>query len=118
MGDRALRRRPAVLLSVALLLGLCAILAPALFPTGSERAGSPAKAEMAVVGAACPLLRAGAEHRMDNAEGKPLPAAAVPPAASAGGLGSAWSSPPGAGTTPVALGRFTRDGRAPPYAAA
>ncbi|GAA4497159.1 hypothetical protein GCM10023191_040200 [Actinoallomurus oryzae] len=115
--ERTRRRRPAVSLPVALLLALCAILTPALASTGGGMAAaSPAKAEMAVTGAGCPLLRPGATPRLDNAESKPLPAAALPATAPPGALTCAWSNPPGATATATALGRFTRDGRAPPYA--
>ncbi|GLY80378.1 hypothetical protein [Actinoallomurus iriomotensis] len=115
--DRTRRRRPAVSLPVALLLALCAVLTPALISTGGGMAAaSPAKAEMAVTGAACPLLRPGAAPRLDNAESKPLPAAALPAAARPGAVMCARSNPPGTGVTTTALGRFTRDGRAPPYA--
>lgn len=104
-------------LPVALLLALCAIFTPALASTGGGMAAaSPAKAEMAVTGAASPLFRPGAAPRLDNAESKPLPAAALPAAVPAGALECAWSNPPGARATAAALGRFTRDGRAPPYA--
>lgn len=115
-GDRALRRRPAAPLSVALLLGLCAFLAPALFSAGSPRATSPATAEMAMTGVACPLLRPGPPPRLDVAESKPLPPAALPTAVAARGGVPGWSTTVAAGATRVALGRFTRDCRAPPYA--
>jgi hypothetical protein len=106
-------------LPVALLLALCAILTPALASTGGAMAATaPAKAEMAVTGAGCPLLRPGAAPRLDNAESKPLPAAALPATSPPGALMGALSNPPGATATATALGRLTRDGRAPPYALA
>jgi len=111
--DRTRRSTP---LAVVLLLALGALFTPVLSLSGDASATFSAKAEMAVTGTAAPLLRPGTEPRSDSAEGKPLPAATTPPAAVPGAFAHGRAEPHGPGAAPTALGRYTRDGRAPPYA--
>jgi hypothetical protein len=106
------RARRVVPLVAALLLALSAL----ALPSAGGGTAAATKAETAVASVAAPLLRPGPAPRTDDAVGKPLPAAAPPPATAYGTPALGRSAVPGGHGTAVLRGRFLRYGRAPPYA--
>lgn len=109
-GNRAGRLWPAVLVSLALLLGLGAL------SPGGDHAPAPVAAVTAGVHADRPVPPPGPRLQPgEDAFGKPLLAAAVPPAAADAALAYGRRTRlPGAGATPAIRARFTRASRAPP----
>jgi hypothetical protein len=116
--DRTRRLVPAVLSSLALLLGLYAIGGPPVSTAGSRP--GPSATVTADPAAGMPgvhrFLDPGPQPRLSrHAAEKPLLTWAILLAAvSAGSALGWWSSPNGPGAAPAGRGRFARNSRAPP----
>lgn len=120
-GDGGTRRLlPAVLASLVLLLGLCAILGPAAFssPAGSVPDSSTTVTAASVAGAhaAHGAIDPGPNPRLGrHADDRPLLTWVILLTAGVGGIAfGRWACPRSARSAPAARGRFTRDSRAPP----
>jgi hypothetical protein len=125
VGDRTRRPLPAVLLSLALLLGLCAVV-PASSVIGDRRpVSAPATTTVvstavahtvdhAVTRAAEAGLQSLASWQRHIGGPAPLAAAALLAALVGCSLRRWWSAGRGSEAGPAAGGRFVRDSRAPP----
>jgi hypothetical protein len=114
VGDRTRRRLPAVLVSLVLLLGLCAGVDSSFSASGVRLAGSAPAAFPAIDTHSTPGTQPRASGHRHAGDTTPL-AAAPPVAVRLRGPAFRWPGPRGTVAGPASDGRFTRDSRAPPH---